>query len=133
MMGTSWMQKNTKFVTPVMMQQMQDQAQQNQQQEQQQQAPPRRQPPPNRNGSASRQGDDDSRPSSSAFTSGNTDTFRTTRVFVEGIPDGVSWQTLKDHFRDSMEDSQVVFASVSVDPETGRSKGHGIVQFETPD
>ena len=54
--------------------------------------------------------------------------FRQTRVFVQGIPPGVSWQDLKDHFREA---GNVVFASVSVDANTGQSKGHGIVQFET--
>lgn len=54
--------------------------------------------------------------------------FRHTRVFVQGIPDGVSWQDLKDHFREA---GNVVFASISIDSVTGRSKGHGIVQFET--
>jgi len=47
---------------------------------------------------------------------------------VQGIPQGVSWQDLKDHFRVA---GNVVFASVSVDVNTGESKGHGIVQFET--
>jgi hypothetical protein len=54
--------------------------------------------------------------------------FRQTRVFVQGIPPGVSWQDLKDHFREA---GNVVFASISVDSNTGESKGHGIVQFET--
>jgi len=54
--------------------------------------------------------------------------FRQTRVFVQGIPPGVSWQDLKDHFREA---GNVVFASISVDTSTGESKGHGIVQFET--
>ncbi len=54
--------------------------------------------------------------------------FRQTRVFVQGIPEGVSWQDLKDHFREA---GNVVFASISVDASTGQSKGHGIVQFET--
>jgi hypothetical protein len=54
--------------------------------------------------------------------------FRKTRVFVQGIPPGVSWQDLKDHFRVA---GNVVFASVSVDVNTGEPKGHGIVQFET--
>lgn len=54
--------------------------------------------------------------------------FRATRVFVQGVPPGTSWQDLKDHFRVA---GDVVFASVSVDMETGESKGHGIVQFET--
>lgn len=54
--------------------------------------------------------------------------FRQTRVFVQGIPSGVSWQDLKDHFREA---GNVVFASISIDTNTGESKGHGIVQFET--
>jgi RNA recognition motif. (a.k.a. RRM, RBD, or RNP domain) len=54
--------------------------------------------------------------------------FRGTRVFVQGIPPGTSWQDLKDHFAVA---GSVVFASVSVDPVTGKSKGVGIVQFET--
>lgn len=54
--------------------------------------------------------------------------FRGTRVFVQGIPPGASWQDLKDHFKVA---GSVVFSSVSVDPRTGESKGHGIVQFET--
>jgi hypothetical protein len=54
--------------------------------------------------------------------------FRKTRIFVQGIPPGVSWQDLKDHFRVA---GNVVFASVSVDVNTGVPKGHGIVQFET--
>jgi len=54
--------------------------------------------------------------------------FRQTRVFVQGIPKGVSWQDLKDHFREA---GNVVFASISVDATTGESKGHGIVQYET--
>ncbi len=54
--------------------------------------------------------------------------FLGTRVFVQGIPNYASWQDLKDHFKVAGE---VVFASVSIDPETGRSKGCGIVQFES--
>ena len=54
--------------------------------------------------------------------------FRGTRVFVQGIPDDTSWQDLKDHFQTA---GTVVFASVSVDPQTGMTKGHGIVQYET--
>eukprot|EP00535_Pseudo-nitzschia_heimii_P006158 CAMPEP_0197185634 /NCGR_PEP_ID=MMETSP1423-20130617/12344_1 /TAXON_ID=476441 /ORGANISM="Pseudo-nitzschia heimii, Strain UNC1101" /LENGTH=504 /DNA_ID=CAMNT_0042636753 /DNA_START=46 /DNA_END=1560 /DNA_ORIENTATION=+ len=54
--------------------------------------------------------------------------FRQTRVFVQGIPQGVSWQELKDHFRKA---GNVVFASISIDTNTGKSKGQGIVQFET--
>lgn len=56
--------------------------------------------------------------------------FRGTRVFVQNIPEQVSWQSLKDHFRIA---GTVVFASISVDSATGTSKGCGIVQFETTD
>jgi len=56
--------------------------------------------------------------------------FRGTRVFVQGIPLSASWQDLKDHFKVA---GSVVFASVSTDPMTGMSKGHGIVQFESTD
>eukprot|EP00560_Eucampia_antarctica_P006233 CAMPEP_0197827374 /NCGR_PEP_ID=MMETSP1437-20131217/4162_1 /TAXON_ID=49252 ORGANISM="Eucampia antarctica, Strain CCMP1452" /NCGR_SAMPLE_ID=MMETSP1437 /ASSEMBLY_ACC=CAM_ASM_001096 /LENGTH=419 /DNA_ID=CAMNT_0043428191 /DNA_START=105 /DNA_END=1360 /DNA_ORIENTATION=+ len=56
------------------------------------------------------------------------DDFRGTRVYVEGIPDWADWKLLKDHFRVAGE---VVFASVSVDRNTGAPKGCGIVQYET--
>lgn len=67
-------------------------------------------------------------PSSSKPQQNFLENFRGTRVFVQGIPDHVSWQDLKDHFKVAGE---VVFASVSIDPSTGVSKGCGIVQFET--
>lgn len=54
--------------------------------------------------------------------------FRGTRVFVQGLPPDASWQDVKDHFKEA---GTVIFASVSVDPRTGESKGHGIVQYET--
>eukprot|EP00977_Amphora_coffeiformis_P015253 scaffold4472_cov180-Amphora_coffeaeformis.AAC.5 len=54
--------------------------------------------------------------------------FRGTRVFVQGLPPDASWQDVKDHFKEA---GTVVFASVSIDPRTGESKGHGIVQYET--
>ncbi|CAB9520813.1 Myelin expression factor 2 [Seminavis robusta] len=54
--------------------------------------------------------------------------FQGTRVFVQGIPLDAKWQDLKDHFAIA---GAVVFASVSVDSATGKSKGCGIVQFET--
>lgn len=54
--------------------------------------------------------------------------FQGTRVFVQGLPTEASWQDLKDHFAIA---GNVVFASVSVDRQTGVSKGVGIVQFET--
>jgi len=56
------------------------------------------------------------------------DNFRGTRVFVQNIPDRISWQDLKDHFKVAGE---VVFASVSIDPRTGASKGCGVVQYES--
>lgn len=53
------------------------------------------------------------------------------RIFVEDLAEQTSWTTLKDHFRDAGFD--VVYASVSVDQDTGLSKRCGIVQFETSD
>jgi len=56
------------------------------------------------------------------------DNFRGTRVFVQGLPDEVDWKMLKDHFKVAGE---VVFASVSIDSNTRKSKGCGVVQYET--
>lgn len=56
--------------------------------------------------------------------------FRGTRVFVQGLPEHIGWKELKDHFK---QVGDVVFASVSVDANTGRSKCCGIVQFENTD
>jgi RNA recognition motif-containing protein len=56
------------------------------------------------------------------------DNFRGTRVFVQGLPDWVNWQELKDHFKIA---GDVVFASVSINTATGTSKGCGVVQFES--
>lgn len=39
---------------------------------------------------------------------------------------------LKDHFKHTIAGGEVVFASVSIDKRTGKSKQCGIVQFETP-
>jgi RNA recognition motif-containing protein len=50
-------------------------------------------------------------------------------VFVSGIPESIGWPELKDHFK---KIGVVAYASVSED-ENGRSKGVGIVQFETGD
>ncbi|KAL3785289.1 hypothetical protein ACHAWO_005088 [Cyclotella atomus] len=58
------------------------------------------------------------------------DNFRSTRVFVQGIPKDATWQELKDHFQIA---GSVAYASISVDRRTGESKQCGIVQFETPD
>eukprot|EP00339_Tiarina_fusa_P005832 CAMPEP_0117052736 /NCGR_PEP_ID=MMETSP0472-20121206/36455_1 /TAXON_ID=693140 ORGANISM="Tiarina fusus, Strain LIS" /NCGR_SAMPLE_ID=MMETSP0472 /ASSEMBLY_ACC=CAM_ASM_000603 /LENGTH=266 /DNA_ID=CAMNT_0004767481 /DNA_START=98 /DNA_END=894 /DNA_ORIENTATION=+ len=106
---TNWMEKNEKFVGA--------------QQE---------------NGSSSNNNKFENAPATTATRSESRNTegpaktfrqdFRGTRVFVQGIPPGIPWQDLKDHFRVA---GDVVFASVSVDPATGESKGHGIVQFET--
>lgn len=56
--------------------------------------------------------------------------FRGTRVFVQGLPSWINWQGLKDHFKIA---GNVVFASVSIDTTTGKSKGCGVVQFESTD
>ena len=56
--------------------------------------------------------------------------FLGTRVFVQGLSQRTTWKELKDHFQIA---GSVVFASVSIDRQTGRSKKHGIVQFETPE
>eukprot|EP00316_Scyphosphaera_apsteinii_P008827 CAMPEP_0119318530 /NCGR_PEP_ID=MMETSP1333-20130426/46707_1 /TAXON_ID=418940 /ORGANISM="Scyphosphaera apsteinii, Strain RCC1455" /LENGTH=461 /DNA_ID=CAMNT_0007324725 /DNA_START=102 /DNA_END=1487 /DNA_ORIENTATION=+ len=55
--------------------------------------------------------------------------FQATRIFVQGLSLAVSWQQLKDHFQDA--GLPTVYASVSFDRRTQRSKGCGIVQFET--
>ena len=55
--------------------------------------------------------------------------FRGTRVFVQGIPPNIlDWRLVKDHFKIAGE---VVFASISIERNTGKSKGCGIVQYET--
>ena len=112
MIGTSWIQKNKKFDTVV---------------------ETTITVPPQKRIVSQKDGDRDNR--SSAGEAGDTTTdksfrqdFRGTRVFVQGIPPDVSWQTLKDHFKIA---GDVVFASVSTDPLTGKSKGHGIVQYES--
>lgn len=57
------------------------------------------------------------------------DNFQGTRCFVENLSFDTDWQSLKDAF--SYEGYPIVYASVSTHRDTGRSKGHGIVQFET--
>ena len=49
--------------------------------------------------------------------------FRSRRVFVQGLPEDATWQDLKDHFKLAGE---VAYASIS-----NNGKGHGIVQYET--
>ncbi|KAL3941444.1 MAG: hypothetical protein SGARI_000600 [Bacillariaceae sp.] len=112
MAGTSWMEKNAKFSneeeTTETVRDDDDEWQQSPRQRQ--------------------LGGDDRFKRSISDTKTFRQDFRKTRVFVKNIPQGVSWQDLKDHFRTA---GNVVFASVSVDVNTGVSKGHGIVQFET--
>ena len=55
--------------------------------------------------------------------------FAETRVFIENLSPRTTWKELKDHFL--QEGYPVVYASVSTDRETGESKGHGLLQFET--
>ena len=58
--------------------------------------------------------------------------FRGTRVFCQNLPPDATWQDLKDHFKKVVgNENSVVFASVSADPDTGKSKCCGVVQFET--
>ena len=47
----------------------------------------------------------------------NDPDFRATRIFVSGIPLNIDWLLLKDHFKKSFP--EVVYASVSIDRETG--------------
>ena len=56
------------------------------------------------------------------------DDFQGTRIFVQNLPPNCDWKQLKDHFKTA---GSVVYASVSCDPITKASKGHGIVQYET--
>lgn len=56
------------------------------------------------------------------------DDFIGTRIFVSNVPPEVDWMEFKDHFKGM--GFNVVYASVSKDSITGKSKGHGIVQFE---
>ena len=113
MAGTSWMDKNKEFanqvgiIAPVV--------------EQPTTTP---KPPPR----VRAEGTPPPQMAADGYTRSFRQDFRATRVFVQGIPQGTSWQELKDHFKVAGE---VVFASVSVDPRTGISKGHGIVQYES--
>ena len=109
MVSTNWMEKNTRFSSDVDA----DKANFNQR-------------PSTSFGTKRRDGMKETRSNMDARTFRQD--FRGTRVFVQGIPDDTSWQELKDHFQTA---GTVVFASVSVDPQTGMTKGHGIVQYET--
>ncbi|MCH2188395.1 RNA-binding protein [Candidatus Gracilibacteria bacterium] len=52
----------------------------------------------------------------------------TKKLFVGGISWGLSWQDLKDAFK---EHGEVVHAKIIMDRETGKSRGFGFVEFET--
>ncbi|KAL3928950.1 MAG: hypothetical protein SGBAC_012419, partial [Bacillariaceae sp.] len=125
MKGTNWMQKNSEFANELPPKKVEE-------------APSRfdrRDSPQAGRGPHSRDGGRGGRGAPSRDGRGPPpgdfrENFRATRVFVQGIPPGTSWQDLKDHFKKA---GDVVFASVSVDMDTGESRGHGIVQFEDPD
>ncbi|KAG1680110.1 hypothetical protein FOA52_000223 [Chlamydomonas sp. UWO 241] len=51
------------------------------------------------------------------------------RVFVSNLSYDTTWQTLKDHFRQS---GNVTYCKIMADASSGRSKGCGIVEYETP-
>ena len=51
------------------------------------------------------------------------------RVYVGNLSWDVSWQDLKDHMKTA---GNVIRADVMTEGEGGRSKGCGIVEFETP-
>jgi hypothetical protein len=55
--------------------------------------------------------------------------FKGTRCFVENLSFDTDWVSLKDAF--ASEGYPIVYASVSTERDSGRSKGHGVVQFET--
>jgi len=52
----------------------------------------------------------------------------TNKLFVGGISWNLSWQDLKDAFK---EHGEVVHAKIIMDRETGKSRGFGFVEFET--
>ena len=52
------------------------------------------------------------------------------RLYVANISWETSWQDLKDHFRQA---GNVVYSDIMIDAGSGRSKGCGIVEFETPE
>ena len=61
---------------------------------------------------------------------GGTTTIRVARrVFVGNLSWSTSWQDLKDHFRQA---GNVIHASI-MEERPGRSKGCGIVEFESPE
>jgi hypothetical protein len=122
MVGTSWMEKNSKFIN-------EEDNGMSSSNERAWKTNQRSSFSSSNNNNNSRQRDYGMRETRSSINAQSfRENFRGTRVFVQGIPPGTSWQDLKDHFKVA---GTVVFSSVSVDPQTGESKGHGIVQFET--
>lgn len=62
-------------------------------------------------------------------TSGSGMFEETCTVFVRNLPFSVTWQNLRDQFK---ECGDVKFAELKMD-EQGRSKGYGTVRFATPE
>ena len=54
----------------------------------------------------------------------------TNRLYVHNLSWRVSWQDLKDHFRQAGE---VIHTKILTEGPGGRSKGCGIVEFESPE
>lgn len=54
----------------------------------------------------------------------------TKKLFVGSLSWGLSWQDLKEAFN---EHAEVVYAKIITDRETGRSKGFGFVEFNSPE
>lgn len=53
------------------------------------------------------------------------------KLYVGNLSFETTWQSLKDHFKSN--GGNVNRADVTVNEETGRSKGYGIVEFSSPD
>jgi RNA recognition motif-containing protein len=53
------------------------------------------------------------------------------KLYVGNLSFETTWQSLKDHFKSN--GGSVSRADVTVNEETGRSKGYGIVEFSSPD
>ena len=54
----------------------------------------------------------------------------TNRLYVHNLSWRVSWQDLKDHFK---QFGRVVFVDIARDAQTGKSMGRGIVRFDDAD
>lgn len=60
---------------------------------------------------------------------GNMGLEETCTIFVRNLPFTLTWQNLRDQFKDC---GDVKFAELKTD-ENGRSKGYGTVRFGTPE